>query len=285
MEILHKETEGIVRKEAASLIATIYEHNHFPATLLPKIYDIMTHAVVADLHWEVKVEALNFWQIVINDLLQEQGMIDGSFPTFVFSKEQRKIISLTENEVQKRLIKVLQRLSEIGCLSVLISSIQDDCDLEVAKRATQITRKFIDLLNNYKICYGSSLCISSPPISPLIRDDDGTPCLFNTKMSCESPPNNDNKMNVVLNDILNAQDENLLTKMCCPVENRQQNFIEIQCKRVMEPNEFLKFTQQDFECVVNEKEKWLVNMDQLGSILDDILKEYDESDVNSMDCY
>lgn len=279
MDILHKETEGVVRKEAATLLGTIYE-NH-PSMQMPKVYDVMTHAAIADLHWEVKVNALNFWEIVINDLLQQQGMIDGSFPSFLFSKEERKIISLTECEVRKRLHKVLHKLSQIGCLHVLVKCIQDDCDLEVAKRASAITRKFLDLLAKYKIgCECGA--VGSPPTSPCINDD-GTPKVAKA-MVCETAKSAD-EMNAVLHEIVQATDENLLSKMCCSVESGGQSHIPLQGRRVLGPEEFLKFSEQDFECIVKYKEKWLEDIDQLGSLLDDILKEYDENDINSMDCY
>jgi len=79
---------------------------------------VMACAAVSDLHWEVKVNALEFWEKVIERQMSDQGMIDGVFPSVTFSKENRKIVLLTENEIRLRLNKVLVELARIRCLQV-----------------------------------------------------------------------------------------------------------------------------------------------------------------------
>ncbi|KAJ8953909.1 hypothetical protein NQ318_019149 [Aromia moschata] len=165
VQILERETEGIVRSQAATLIAVLYEHQEDSPSTLSHFYDIMTHAATADLHWEVKVNALLFWEKVITFHLTHQGMIDGVFPKVTFSKEHRKIVTLNEHEVRKRLIQVLNQLSETGCLAVLVTAMRDDCDVEVIKAATKITDKFVRLLKDYRV-RESNADLSSPP-SPL----------------------------------------------------------------------------------------------------------------------
>lgn len=78
----------------------------------------MANVVLSDLHWEVKVNALNFWELIIEHQMNDQGMIDGVFPQVTFSKEHRKIINLTPATIQERLRKVLVGLSQNGCLHV-----------------------------------------------------------------------------------------------------------------------------------------------------------------------
>lgn len=106
IDIIHNETEAIVRSEAASLMCRIYEHQSFGQDIMDDVYRAMMQATVTDLHWEVKVKALCFWDKSICNRLQDQGMIDGSFPSVTFSKENRKIVTLTENEIKNRLNKV-----------------------------------------------------------------------------------------------------------------------------------------------------------------------------------
>lgn len=52
----------------------------------------MNSAALFDLDWEVKLQALDFWQVLIDESLTEQGMLDGSFPEYIFSKEKQKIV-------------------------------------------------------------------------------------------------------------------------------------------------------------------------------------------------
>jgi hypothetical protein len=78
----------------------------------------MAFAAMSDLHWEVKINALQFWEKVIERQMSDQGMIDGVFPSVTFSKENRKIVTLTENEIKLRLNKVLGELGRTRCLQV-----------------------------------------------------------------------------------------------------------------------------------------------------------------------
>lgn len=55
IQILHNETEGIVRVEAATFICIAYEQQKYPIDSLDKIHETMIHASTTDLHWEVKV--------------------------------------------------------------------------------------------------------------------------------------------------------------------------------------------------------------------------------------
>ncbi|KAJ8916096.1 hypothetical protein NQ315_004462 [Exocentrus adspersus] len=305
IQILQNETEGIVRSEAATLLVDIYEHREISAEVLTKYYDVMTHAAVADLHWEVKVNALKFWEKVIKHHLTHQGMIDGTFPKVTFSKENRKIVTLNEVEIKKRLIKILNQLSETGCLAVLVAALQDDCDLEVLKTATNITQDFVKLLRNYNIqSSGANLstppspltpfnAVPSPPYSNAMPSGstDSYHSMSPLSQFSESSQHNclgqslDDMTDSILDEIMNAQDLTLLQGIYNPGDQMSSNALQMKFRRVLTPNDFLKFIDTDFEMQVNDREKWLSGMDAFGSLLDDILKEYDSSDVNSMDCY
>jgi len=84
---------------------------------------VMAYAAVSDLHWEVKVNALEFWEKVIERQMSNQGMIDGVFPSVTFSKENRKIVLLTRNEIKSRLSKVLGELARVRCLQVSVQTV------------------------------------------------------------------------------------------------------------------------------------------------------------------
>lgn len=179
----------------------------------------MSVAATIDLHWEVKKKALEFWQEIIWHCLQNQGMIDGQFPEVTFSKADRKIVTLNEHEIRRRLSKVLVELSKNGCLEVLMVVIQDDCDIDVVVKAVDVTKTIVALLNEYKV---------------FVSENE--------------------------NFIINCEDEKV--------------------KR------FVKFAQQDLDKIVENKRKWMKNLDGFGSVLDDILRDYeDDEDINTMDCY
>lgn len=56
------------------------------------LYRNMSSAALSDLDWEVKLQALEFWQVIIDEELTQQGMLNGSFPEYTFSKEKQKIV-------------------------------------------------------------------------------------------------------------------------------------------------------------------------------------------------
>lgn len=129
----------------------LFSHQDLPDDMLPRMYEMMEAAATVDLHWEVKTKALDFWEEVIWEHLRNQGMIDGAFPEVIFSKEHRKIVTLTKGEIQKRLKKVLSELSQNGCLGVLLSALQDGCDVEVVRRAVDVTKKVVGFLKKHKV--------------------------------------------------------------------------------------------------------------------------------------
>ncbi|KAF7267539.1 hypothetical protein GWI33_019245 [Rhynchophorus ferrugineus] len=345
--IIYNETEGIVRQEAVILMTKISKLHDFPDVILPRLYDVMTHATIADLHWEVKLNALSFWSRTVENLLINQGMIDRTFPTVTFSKEQKKIVTLDDNEIRKRLVKVLNQLSEIGCLSVFKNVIGEEYDLEVLNRAVDLTKKFFSLLKRYKISsdnidlvnanYCSSvpttpsshssstpspqeLGVITPPNSVAAqnnpRNEDvpfnmiepnevplpaHSPELSNNpthspSMECEIvegfDPKSSNGFNAaevdkMLDDILKTNDMGLLQKMYNPSDQMKHNTVKMKTKTYIPPSEYILFVYEHVEKQKSEQKPESLNrLDEFDSLLDDILKEYNESsNINNMDCY
>ncbi|XP_066260764.1 uncharacterized protein [Euwallacea similis] len=166
LSIFENETEGIVRKEAVTLIHQINKFQHFPNCMQNRLYDVMTHGAVGDLHWEVKCNALDFWLNVIKVHLVNQGMIDDKFPEVTFSKEHRKIVTLNEIEVRKRLVKVLNQLSHNGCLYVLKATCLDDCDVEVSRKSATALVKLGEMLKFYHVP-SENIDTAEPPSPPI----------------------------------------------------------------------------------------------------------------------
>ncbi|XP_008197115.1 uncharacterized protein LOC100141760 isoform X9 [Tribolium castaneum] len=282
-DVLLNETEGIVRVEAATFMCVAYENQQFPKDTLDRVYETMIYASTTDLHWEVKVRALDFWDKVIKNHLQNQGMIDGSFPNVTFSKEHRKIVTLTDSEIRKRLLKVLSQLSSIGCLGVLMSAIKDDCDMEVSKTAAKITQRLVELFKKYNVRSDGST-----PTSPLPTENGMSTASVSSGISVDESmdsPSNHHELNEdIIDQIVNSKDVCLLRNVYAPSEYSSVSNYDIQVRRVVTPNEFLQFTQQDLNTIISEKKNWLNGIEDLGSLLDDMLKTY-EDDVNNMDCY
>lgn len=113
------------------------------------LYSTLSYCVISDLHWEVKLEALRFWELEFKKQFTNQGMIDGTFPTVTFSKEYKKIVTLTEKEINLRILKVFKELSQRGCLGVMLKCLQEECDLEVIKTAVCMVHCLLEKLKKY----------------------------------------------------------------------------------------------------------------------------------------
>lgn len=160
MNILSNETDGIIRLEAIALISFLYVSQSFENEEMSCIHKIMTRGAIDDLHWEVRIKALEFWDKVIWKQLAEHGMLDGHFPEVTFSKQHRKIVVLNDNEIKKRLSNVLKELNTNGCLEVLTNAIQEDPDYEVVRKGIEITKKFVKTLKKY----GMISCLNTETI-------------------------------------------------------------------------------------------------------------------------
>lgn len=284
-QILLNETEGIVRVEAATFMCVAYEHHQFPKEALEKVYETMVHSSTTDLHWEVKVRSLDFWDKVIQNHLQHQGMIDGHFPSVTFSREHRKIVKLTDSEIRKRLYKVLSQLSVIGCLGVLVSAIKDDCDIEVSKTAVRITQTLADLFKKYGL-----RCDVSIPTSPQFIENGMSSAISSVSSgisiedSMDIPSTSSELNEEIIEQIVSSKDISLLRNVYSGSDYGSVANFDFQVRKIVKPDEFIEFTQQDLNNMITEKKNWLNGIEDLGSLLDDMLKKYD-ADVNNMDCY
>ncbi|XP_050298848.1 uncharacterized protein LOC126737833 [Anthonomus grandis grandis] len=290
INVLINETEGVVRKEAALLLYKINRHQCFPKELQPRIYDVMTHAAIADLHWEVKCNAVDFWFSVFHQHLTEQGMIDCGFPDFTFSKEHKKIVNLTESEVRKRLIIALNQLARIGCLYVLKYACLEDCDLEVSKKACDKVAKLAELLKKYQVpCDDIDEIQTSESMTDVVMDPSTSATVRDNQINSRGDevvlPYDLAKVDSIIDELLNSNDNEFLKNLYNPNDQLRNPQIQLKKSTYLSPSEFCKFIYNDVENHSSEKSQWLHSLHEFDSLLDDILKEYNIPNVNSMDCY
>lgn len=130
------------------LVTAIYNHQEVSPVNLNTFCDIMSYALTEDPSKDVKIISLNFWEKLVNNYLIVQGMVDGEFPEMTFSKETRKIVVLDDEEIARRLSKVLEELSENGCLAALSAALDD---VEVQDAVVKTMETFIHQLKKSNI--------------------------------------------------------------------------------------------------------------------------------------
>ncbi|KAL3273965.1 hypothetical protein HHI36_015387 [Cryptolaemus montrouzieri] len=278
ISLLKRETEGIVRAQAATLLTTLYKYHNIPPSMYDEIYASMSSAALDDLYWEVRLSSLSFWNKQIEQKLKDQGMVDDEFPKCTFSPESRKIITLTDEEIKKRVLRVLDELSKIGCLTVLKHAISEDCDLQVSKRGLEVSKKLVDFIEKYKVIGNNSLEEMGPPSND---------SCYSSIVSPTPSPSRQNSDNII-EQILRNSDATLLRDVYRPDNDyisSSVNGIGTPYRHLVTTGEFLNFTRQNFKSLVNDREKWLNSLDSLSSLLNDMLQNYEPNDTNAMDCY
>ncbi|TGZ49773.1 BRCA1-associated protein required for ATM activation protein 1 [Temnothorax longispinosus] len=289
IDLLRNESEAIVRREAVTLIKELYVHQNWSKEVINSMLRAMCIAAVFDLHWEVKTNALSFWDHFVKSHLTDQGMLDNCFPNVTFSKEHRKIVALNETEIKRRLNKALDELARQSCLGVLLVTLKDDSDFEVCKVSAAIIGKLKTCLLKYKLDEPSSPVENHSVIDTVYVKE--TPSILSSIY--------DEKMQNVSNiieEIVDTNDANLLATIYKNSMNMDTEMVKEEEKEEKKTLRYISsVTRQDFlhaifnwdiDAYIEEKNRWLKTYtSSFESILDDILTMYKQNDVNSMDCY
>lgn len=294
LNIVRNNEEGIVRKEACNVLCDMYQNDKLTSAFKQTLYGHMVSTALTDFHWEVQVSALRFWKIVYQSFLTDQGMLDGQFPPVTFSRESRKIVTLNEPEIQRRLLKILDDLAAIGCLTVFVKLVHDDTEVIIMDAALSTSQELYDILDKYKV----PSCVTARPEDPTTIDIKEVPEILHIK---EEPVNLDDSVEMsdvhasenVIEDILNVDDVKLLASIYERHMSLQGQKTEpplkpkVELRKLVTPYIFVNhFKNTDFKAIIEEKRKWNDGIRSMSSLLDDVLGIYEiDNEVNSLDCY
>lgn len=299
--MLYRENEDIVRSEAILTLSKIYDHRKIPSKYKNTLFSTLNYCIVGDHHWEVKVNALCFWKMEFQRQLKNQGMIDGVFPSVTFSKEHKKIVTLTEREIKLRLAKVLAEVQQYGYYGVVLRCLREEYALEVLKLIVTGIKTMNKKLNE---CDFEIILSDIETLSPSINNDDPN---FSRSSQTEpivvdadddddvvTPGINQSQAEVVIESILDSQDLQLLEKT---FESQMQINEDVTQKRHIDEFYYKQFAvpvrqwreevaKFDLEKLVVQQEEWFDCKDNLVCLLDDILNAIKrESDNVISDCY
>ncbi|XP_063703720.1 uncharacterized protein LOC134833353 [Culicoides brevitarsis] len=148
-ELVRTEDEAIVRRDAIDVLRDIYLHQRSPKNLLATILPTMIYCGAVDLHWEVRINALRFWDHLLDQCFTAEGYSDYGFPPQCFSTKLKKIVTLNENSIKAKLTTILQEFQQHGGFGVLLANLEETTDTEVMKVAVQIINKLKKRLEKY----------------------------------------------------------------------------------------------------------------------------------------
>lgn len=265
-----------------------------PNSQLDSIFSTLTHCAVNDLHWEVKIKALAFWEIFIRQQIQLQGVIDGTFPTVTFSKEKKKIVTLTPSEIILRLTKILDELSSRGCLGVLLACVEDDSDLSVVKATLPVIKILVDFLDKYNYWHemqdqgdGIQQCV------PVNNRNASEVIMREVAASSESQADDEMKNSEkIIQSIISDQDINLLAETYennLKVVGDHKNDINTcyykEFSHITAHIFLHKIKTTNLDEIVKIRSEWLDHTESFTSLLNDMLYSLKIDDVNDIDCY
>lgn len=297
---LQTECEAIVRKEAVQLLSAIHENKKFAAADLKSIYRTMAHVAVNDLFWEVKVSALEFWHSVIKGQLTYQGVIDGIFPSVTFSKEKKKIVTLTEKEITSRLTLMLDDLSASGCLSVLLACMRDEDDLLVVKASVRVIKFLTEFLDKYT--YWQQMQESShyrkltsgadaEQVRAANVKNSTVAAAVDLKMDDDDVETELARSDEIIQTIVSAQDINLLsvayeTQMSVDAEADVDNHDFTKPSAIVSAYQFLREVKSiQLDDLVKSRTDWIAHTDSFASLLNDMMYSLQVIPANEADCY
>ena len=283
----------------------------------------MAHCATKDLHWEVKTSAIAFQKLVIHRQFTHYGALDGEFPSVTFSKEQRKIVTLTKKEISNRIDQILHDLSVRGSLGILLTALHDECDLSVVKVSSELSKKIIasykkhsdhnaEITTKYFDGMPTPFTTASVQMSPFqinIRhqDKEGRHQSNLSSMdldfsqqeedkeilsSTNKKSNEANKFNGkddILESIVLADDISLLADAYSDKLNVNVS-VDIDMEHFhnltkIDRVQFIDYLYNfDFDKHIREREEWMEKNESINSVLEDILLSLPLSDINNIDC-
>ncbi|KAH8338927.1 hypothetical protein KR074_002987 [Drosophila pseudoananassae] len=296
--VMYRENDDIVRAEALITLRKIYEHRKINQKYKNTLFSTLNYCVVGDHHTEVKMNALEFWRREFYRQFTNQGMIDGVFPTVTFSKEQKKIVTLTEKEIQTSIAKVFAEVQQYGYFGVLLKSLRDETSKDLLAFLIKGTSIMMEKFEKYK-----GILEEIEMRSPL----DTEQCSFNfpseqpippkTQQQSENkPPINPNEADEIIEAILNSQDSQLLekafeTQMQLNADNepsKKRHIDEFYYKQFAIPMRqfFAELKAINPDQLLKQQKEWCESEESFTSLLDDILSAIKRDDENMIsDCY
>ncbi|XP_046433608.1 uncharacterized protein LOC124186183 isoform X1 [Neodiprion fabricii] len=295
VNLITNEMEAIVRREAVILVKELFVYRKCLESTLDKITNVMSATAILDLNWEVRVKALDFWSQFIKSRLSDQGMLDGTFPTYTFSKEHRRIVSLDEDEIKKRIIKVLDELANRNCLSVLLATLDNDSDFQVCKASGEIVKMLKQIFVSYKI---RPSCNTENDI-PLVASDRNLNskilslgktqdrlCIRNETREIDHQPTIPAK----IIDIVDSDEENPLGSLYKRTLNMSINAQPSKSKNIkyvsnVTRSQFIRMVfNYNIDAYLEEKNPWLkTHAKSFRSIINDIIVAHQRNKVNHME--
>ncbi|KAH1022153.1 hypothetical protein HUJ04_011589 [Dendroctonus ponderosae] len=214
LDVLATHIDPLVKAEMVKLVRiACLNQEGLEDAVLSKVYRSMEQIMSPMASSLVQVEGLQFWCSITIKHLSQQGWLDRKFPSVTFSK---RIISMTNQEVRKRVYKALNELTAIGCLSTLVKVARfENLSEEPEKYLNKILLRFNELFREHDITPESMVFNQEFEDMPHVSN-----CNFSTSLNLQQTNDSDKLLQEIIDDTVMkmipddlefCQDEDLYT--------------------------------------------------------------------------
>lgn len=189
-----------------------------------------------------------------------------------FSRETKKIVQLTPDEIRRRLRKILTAFSEKGGFGVLLAVIYEETDLEVLKAAMALIKDFKTRLDTYSYQVIETMQIDGERRRVSEEEID------HLALAYAKLRTNDGGNVIQQNGVCNG-DDNIEKIRIHFGEHYYKNFAQIGGDEFVELIDHARLDE-----VIEAKQNWLNSCNGFGSLVDDILLSF-SSEPYDLECY
>lgn len=237
--------------------------------------------------------------------MRNQGVMDGCFPSVTFSKESKKIVTLTQKEITSRLTNLLQSLSACGCLGVLLATLDDRDDLIVVKKGVDVIRTLMNFFDVYHyLDEPDHMTDQTAKGQPKVQSPTRVPAeniLIPMESDAVEVPDLVNQTEMdnaegVIQSIVSAKDVDLLSKA---YENQlnfntsseshtsfedSKNYFKLLSS--VSAHTFLhRVKSSDLNGLIKVRTDWLAQTESFSSLLNDMMYSLQAHELYDADCY
>ncbi|XP_063705871.1 uncharacterized protein LOC134834965 [Culicoides brevitarsis] len=278
--IVREEPEGIIRTRATGCLVSISAHQQLPTDIVETLFSTMAHLATNDLYYDVKTQAINFWSAYLEELFHNQGALDGKFPKETFSREHKKIVQLTPDQIKRRLTKIIDAFSAKGGFGVLLAVLYDESDIEVVKACVTMIQNFMSRLWQYNYVTKSPEKITEISINghyrPPVSDEDIN-LLAKAYAKLRTSETTNGSCTI---DEMNEDDEAMMNGNSVKIDAKYYKIFT-----TISGDEFIDIISRvNLEGIINGKTEWLQSTQGLDSVLDDVILSF-TAEKYEMECY
>lgn len=260
----------------------------------------MAHIACLDLYWEAKIGALQFWHNAIVHEFNQNGVIDGAFPAVIFSKQQKKIVTLTPKVIEAALNTIFEKLQSRGALGVMLECLSDECDLKVVEEARSCAlgmEKFLQQYD-YRKVETNLANLSLQNARKANAETAQSSVLFMPPKEKAAELSVDGVSDDVIESIVTMDDINLLGDTLTKEDEASSqaagsrgssshiDFQFFERMKAVDAKEYFRCSAKlDLPNLMTSRGAWLQKNDSFGSLLDDILFSLQLGDASNADCY